>query len=124
MKRALSALLPLCLLVTDGCDWAKGPSPSVDEDLVVTRGHDKIVQFGCASCHTIPGVHGADANVGPSLEHIAGRNYIAGVMSNTKRNMLQWLQDPPAVDAKTAMPKLGLTAADAEDISAYLYTLR
>ena len=88
------------------------------------RGKQVIRQYGCASCHTIPGIPGANALVGPSLEQIASRMYIAGVLSNTPENMLRWLQNPPAVDPLTAMPNLGVTEADARDMAGYLYTLR
>jgi putative membrane protein len=87
-------------------------------------GKQVIQQYGCASCHTIPGIPGANALVGPSLEHIASRMYIAGVLPNTPENMLWWLQNPPAVDPLTAMPNLGVTEADARDMAGYLYTLR
>jgi cytochrome c len=87
-------------------------------------GQQVIQQYGCASCHTIPGIPGAHALVGPSLEHIASRMYVAGVLPNTPENMLRWLQNPPAVDPLTAMPNLGVTEADARDIAGYLYTLR
>ena len=83
-----------------------------------------IQQYGCTSCHTIPGIRGANALVGPSLEQIASRMYIAGVLPNTSENMLRWLQNPPAVDPLTAMPNLGVTEADARDMASYLYTLR
>jgi cytochrome c2 len=87
-------------------------------------GKQVIQQYGCGSCHTIPGIPGANALVGPSLEHIASRMYIAGVLTNTPEHMLRWLQDPPAVDPLTAMPNLGVTEADARDMAGYLYTLR
>jgi cytochrome c1 len=37
--------------------------------------------------------------------------------------MIRWLRDPPAVDASTAMPNLGLSEAEARDIAAYLLAL-
>jgi cytochrome c oxidase assembly factor CtaG/cytochrome c2 len=88
------------------------------------RGKQVIQQYGCGACHTIPGIRGANALVGPSLEQIASRMYIAGVLPNTPENMLRWLQNPPAVDPLTAMPNLGVTEADARDMAGYLYTLR
>jgi putative membrane protein len=88
------------------------------------RGKKVIQQYGCGTCHTIPGIRGANALVGPSLEQIASRMYIAGVLPNTPENMLRWLQNPPAVDPLTAMPNLGVTEADARDMAGYLYTLR
>jgi cytochrome c len=86
-------------------------------------GAQTIHRYGCGSCHTIPGVRGANALVGPPLDHMASRSYIAGVMPNTRTNMLDWIQDPPKIDDKTAMPNLHVTRADAEAIADYLYTL-
>lgn len=88
------------------------------------RGKDLIKAYGCGSCHAIPGIAGADATVGPPLAGIAGRSYIAGVLTNEPDHMVRWLIDPPAVDSLTAMPRVGLTARDAHDVAAYLYTLR
>ena len=88
------------------------------------RGKALLRQYGCGACHTIPGVRGANALVGPSLEQIASRMYIAVGLPNTPENMLRWLQNPPAVDPLTAMPNMGVTEADARDIAGYLYTLR
>ena len=87
------------------------------------RGQAAITRYGCGSCHTIPGVRGARSLVGPSLEHMAQRIYIAGVLPNTRGNMLKWIQNPPGVDEKTAMPNLGITPHDSKDIASYLYTL-
>jgi hypothetical protein len=41
--------------------------------------------YGCVSCHTIPGVRGADATVGPPLTAMSRRTYIAGVLPNNPR---------------------------------------
>lgn len=88
------------------------------------RGHHLIMQYGCGSCHTIPGVAGATATVGPPLAGIARRSYIGGVLTNTPDHLREWIMDPPKVDSNTAMPNMGVSAQDARDISAYLYTLR
>jgi cytochrome c len=119
-----SAALILLLIACCGCqrslsDWAKSHPPTDSE-----RGEMAIEKYGCAACHTIPGVRDANGLVGPSLDRIASRTYIAGVMPNTRMNMLSWIKDPPRVDDKTAMPKLNVSDADASDIAAYLYTLQ
>jgi cytochrome c1 len=80
--------------------------------------------YGCVSCHTIPGVRGADATVGPPLTAMARRSFIAGVLPNNPTNMVRWIVNPPAVDSLTAMPYLAVTPADARTMAAYLYTLR
>jgi cytochrome c2 len=88
------------------------------------RGRGKILYYGCPSCHTIPGVMGANGLVGPSLKGLANRVYIAGVLPNNPDNLVRWIQHPKQVDEKTAMPDLNVTASDARDIAGYLYTLQ
>ena len=80
--------------------------------------------YGCDACHTIPGAVDARGLVGPPLTQIANRIYIAGVLTNTPDNLIEWIQNPPGVDPRTAMPNLGIGEAAARDIAAYLYTLR
>ena len=89
-----------------------------------TRGRAAISRYGCSTCHTIPGVSGANGLVGPPLSQIASRSYIAGVMPNTPDNMIRWIENPPQIDGLTAMPNLGVNAQDARDIAGYLYTLK
>lgn len=87
------------------------------------RGRALILAYGCGYCHTVPGVRGARGQVGPSLEHVASRVYIAGVLPNKPGELERWLRDPPAVDPRTAMPNVGVSEEDARDLAAYLYTL-
>lgn len=88
------------------------------------RGRIAIRQYACQTCHFIPGVVGAEALVGPPLNGIARRRYLAGVLPNTPDNMIRWLRDPQQVDPLSAMPDVGVTERDARDIAAYLDTLR
>ena len=88
------------------------------------RGAAAIRTYGCGTCHTIPGVRGANGLVGPPLTGIAERSYIGGVLTNTPENLVRWIQDPPSIDAKTVMPNVGVTYQDAVDIAGYLYSRR
>jgi putative membrane protein len=88
------------------------------------NGAAAITHYGCGSCHTIRGISGANALVGPPLTGFASRTYVAGVLPNTPENVIRWIQDPKAIDDKTAMPKLGVNVKDATDIAAYLYEIR
>ena len=81
-------------------------------------------QFGCGGCHRISGVADAQGNVGPPLDGVAKRVYLAGVVPNSPEGMVRWIQSPKAFDPKTAMPNLGVGEAHARDMVAYLYTLR
>ncbi len=88
------------------------------------KGIAAIGRYGCGSCHDIPGIRSARGTVGPPLGRIAVRTYLAGRLSNTPANMMQWIQHPQHIERGTAMPEMGVTADDARDITAFLYTLR
>ena len=81
-----------------------------------------VASYRRGRCHTIPGIRGADGLVGPPLTGIAERAYVGGVLTNTPENLVRWIQNPPAVDPKTAMPNVGVTYNDAVDIAGYLYS--
>jgi len=87
------------------------------------RGREEIRHHGCGACHSIPGVPGATALVGPPLDHMASRAYVAGMLPNTADNMREWIMHPQKVKPKNAMPDMGVDEKDARDITAYLYTL-
>jgi cytochrome c2 len=88
------------------------------------RGRQTIEAMGCGACHVIAGVPGARGEVGPPLSGVAQRAIIGGVLPNTPENMMAWIEDPPSLAPRTAMPNLGVTPQAARDIVAYLYTLR
>ena len=87
-------------------------------------GRTDIRKYGCNTCHEISGVPGAHGLIGPPLNGIGQRYYIAGELSNTPDNLMLWIQHPRQVEAHTAMPEMGVTEQDSRDIAAYLYTLR
>ncbi len=88
------------------------------------RGKVTVQRYGCIACHTIPGIAGHGSNVGPPLDKMGLRAYVGGVLPNTPEDMVHWLQNPPAIDPRTAMPNLGISEAEARDIAAFLYTLK
>jgi cytochrome c2 len=88
------------------------------------RGAGAIRAYGCAACHTVPGVPGAKGTVGPPLNGIASRAYIAGVLTNSTDNLIRWIQHPQQIDSLTVMPDVGATEPVARDIASYLYTLK
>jgi cytochrome c len=109
-----------------GCE--RRPDPAVNQIAVLggdpDRGAEFIEAYGCDACHTIPGVGGADAVVGPPLTKWALRSYIAGSLPNRPENLVRWIMNPHEIEPGTAMPNLGVSEAEARDIAAYLYTLR
>ncbi|HET9226439.1 MAG TPA: c-type cytochrome [Thermoanaerobaculia bacterium] len=87
-------------------------------------GKAAIRRYGCQTCHTIPGVEGATGIVGPPLDRIGSRAYLAGQLENTPENLMRWIRDPQSIAPGTAMPDMRVTEKDGRDIAAYLYTLR
>jgi cytochrome c2 len=77
---------------------------------------------GCQACHAIPGVRPRGV-VGPPLDGMAGRIFIAGTLANTPNVLVEFLENPPALVPRTAMPDVELTTTQARDIAAFLYTL-
>lgn len=122
VMRAAAGLVMLVPLVLAGCgdDAAHSRAEAIGD---VAIGADRIRQAGCGACHTIPGIDGAEGLVGPPLDHMANRLYLAGLLRNTPANMIHWLREPQAVAPGSVMPDMGLTEQQARDITAYLYTL-
>jgi cytochrome c2 len=89
----------------------------------VERGATAIAKYQCGACHVIPGIRGARGRVGPPLESFARHSYIAGRFPNTPALLMQWLQDPPAMAPRTAMPNVGVSREEARDMAAFLYAL-
>ena len=89
----------------------------------VDRGSVAIAKYQCGACHLIPGIRGARGRVGPPLQSFARHSYIAGRYPNTPQVLVQWLQDPPGMAPRTAMPDVGVSSDEARDIAAFLYTL-
>jgi cytochrome c2 len=81
-----------------------------------------LIRYGCAGCHEMDGIPGADGKVGPALNGLVHRVYIGGTAPNTADNLVRWIVDPQQFSPHSAMPPPGLTPAEARDIAAYLYS--
>jgi cytochrome c1 len=125
MKAAplVAGLFLVCACRGNNPTFARSYTPRV-EGGNAHRGALVIAQYGCGSCHTIPGVRAADGLVGPPLLWWSRRTFIAGQLPNTPENLVRWVRYPQSVDPHTAMPELGLSDQQARDVAAYLYTLR
>lgn len=117
---AVLAYLVVALVSVPALELPVAPAKVV-EGGDAAHGRTLIERYGCGSCHTVPGVPGADAWVGPPLMAFARRSYVAGRLANTPDNLIRWLREPQRVSPGTAMPDLDVTAEDARDIAAYLY---
>lgn len=117
MKRG-SAFLCMALLACTGCrsstkSQRAGAHPAAPA---------LMIQYGCPTCHVIPGVPGAVGKVGPSLDSLAQRSYLAGTVPNTPPDLENWIMHPQLIHPGTAMPEMGVTPRDAEEIASFLQT--
>ncbi|HJT71405.1 MAG TPA: c-type cytochrome [Terriglobales bacterium] len=125
---AVPALIGLALVsfCAGGCGLSNA---QVREAASITGGGDAragrtdILKYGCYTCHTIAGVPGAQGLVGPSLNDIGQREFIAGEFPNTPADLMRWIQNPQQIKPNTLMPDMHVTQQDSQDIAAYLYTL-
>lgn len=102
---------------------AAAPTPAATGNS--ERGKALAAQYGCNVCHVIPGVGGPAGSLGPSLQGIGGRPAFSNdVIQNTAANMAVYIQEPARLNPQSTMPPLGVSPADAQDIAAYLMTLR
>jgi cytochrome c len=106
-----------------GCAAGGRTPPAEVPDGNPAMGRLAIERYGCGTCHSVPGVRGANGTVGPPLDRFGRRGYIAGQLPNSGPNLIRWIQHPQQVEPGTAMPDQGVSAVDARDIAAYLFTL-
>jgi cytochrome c2 len=116
----LFALTILIAAWTTRDDWRSETSLSLGN---ASRGRELVIKYGCPSCHMLPDA-GPEGLVGPSLDDMGGRSYIAGRFPNEEIWMTLWLQKPQELKPGTAMPDLNVDERDARDMAAYLATLR
>lgn len=101
--------------------YSSTPLPSHIRD--IQRGRQALHQHACTACHSIPGVTGSAVYVGPPLDQFARRKLIAGTLPTSQENLVRWLMETQQVKPGTAMPELGVSTQDAQDMAAYLLSL-
>lgn len=123
-RLVLALALPLLAACDPDVDPRAGGPPRTVPGADASAAPAAMQKYGCPSCHTIPGVRGANALVGPPLERFARRTYIAGRVPNETEHLIQFILEPQRISPGSAMPNMGVSGEDARDIAAYLYTLR
>lgn len=118
MRWALAVWCSLLLAACGGSETAPALGGDPEAGRLLLR------QYGCGTCHRIPGVPGAVGNVGPSLEAVGRRVYLAGRVPNAPENMARWIMEPRKFDPETAMPDMQVTETQVRHMVAYLQTLR
>lgn len=121
MKRLLALTL---LFAAVACNRSETPTTQTVAIGDPARGKQIIEQYGCQTCHIIPGLTGGGGMLGPSLEHIAVRPMILEKVPLTPENLARYIVNPQALDPQSRMPPLGVSQPDARDAAAYLLTLK
>jgi mono/diheme cytochrome c family protein len=88
------------------------------------RGLELVQSVGCLGCHQIGDLaqRASDVSRASKIDHGPNLSRIGNKVSGTW--LYGWLKNPRAYNPDTRMPSLRLTDAEAEDITAYLLTLR
>lgn len=92
-------------------------------DAKPARGAELVREYGCVTCHKIPGVRAFGGSVGPPLGGLVQRAYIAGGVTNRPDTVARFIANPSWFTSDTAMPDMGVTLPEARDITAFLYSL-
>ena len=122
LGRTSASSLLLASVGMVGCDAGLAGTAQAGAD--AARGQRLLMQYQCGSCHTIPGVAAARGVQGPSLEAFGKRSYIAGRIPNRAEALARWITAPQSLVPDTTMPSMGVAAADARDMAAYLGQLQ
>lgn len=126
MKRLLIVLLFLSIACNR--DEATRNVPAAGADATAGnagRGKMLVGQYGCNVCHAIPGIEGPQGSLGPSLQGVASRPAISeGTVQNNPANLAKFIQSPQSMNPRSRMMPVNMTPTDAQDITAYLLTLR
>ncbi len=104
--------------------WLVAEWLRVSEARVVSRERARAASAALLIVVLLTGCDRSGGLVGPPLDGIGARAYVAGVLTNTPPNLTRWIQSPREIDPLTAMPDLNVSPTDARDIAAFLYTLR
>jgi cytochrome c oxidase subunit II len=87
-------------------------------------GQRVLAKEACSGCHQIRGTD-ARGLAGPDLTHLGSRTTIgAGVLSNDREHLREWIRDPQHEKPGNRMPDLPLSDADVNALAAYLEGLK
>jgi cytochrome c oxidase subunit 2 len=91
---------------------------------LATAGAKLIATLPCSSCHMIRGTS-VRGTICPDLTHFGSRLGIGALtFKNTPDNLRLWLDNPQAIKPGVIMPDIKLTAAQIDELVAYLEGLK
>ena len=129
MKRLTPLLLFVALAAA--CGGGEKPAAPIAPVRVAAptgnaeRGKELVAQYGCNVCHTIPEIAGPRGSLGPSLAGVGSRPTITSAhVPNTPVTVAKFIVNPASVNPASSMPAMMVPDGDAQDIAAYLYTLK
>ncbi len=97
------------------------------------RGREIFMRSSCIACHAIEGTAARGA-IGPNLTRLGARTTLgAGLLQNTRENLIAWIRDPASLKPGVKMPGVaegggglpptGLSEEEVEAVAAYLASL-
>jgi cytochrome c oxidase subunit 2 len=113
-------------------DWLAGQAAPADAtgEQLAQEGERLFEERTCVACHSIDGYEAstgtaASVRIGPDLTHFASRRRFAGGVFEVQdeAQLRAWLANPQAEKSGSQMPNLGLSEADIDALTAYLYSL-
>ena len=117
LAAVIASLMPMLM----GCMPAAQPQQAAGD---ADRGQQLMSQYHCGECHEVPGVESARGTRAVTLEAFGRRSYIAGRVPNRPELLVRWIAEPASLVPGTTMPAMGVSGRDAQDIAAYLESLR
>ncbi|WP_117191592.1 c-type cytochrome [Rhizobium terrae] len=122
----LGAVVLALLLAGIGANLVKDREQRRAVAVAMTGGNPSLApvifrRYGCGGCHTIPGISGAEGKVAGPLVDLRQRIYVGGGVNNTPENLVRWIVSPQRFSPGTAMPRSGISEAEARHLAAYLY---
>jgi cytochrome c oxidase subunit 2 len=121
LMRILSVVVPPAQF--DSWTQRQLKAPSTPATAAAQRGEALFMAETCTQCHSISGTT-ATGRVGPDLTHLAERSTIgAGLLANNTQNVARWVMNAQQFKPGCHMPKMRLSAGEANDIAQYLESL-
>jgi cytochrome c oxidase subunit 2 len=104
--------------------WLKRQAqPALEPQGIAAEGARLFQTKKCADCHAVAGT-GPSSGKGPSLAHLASREFLgSGISRNTPQSLALWLTNPQAAKPGNRMPDTPLSADETRALLAYLESL-